>query len=405
MSASSSTSLLHHLTKWRRFWRGRGYATSSGIAKHGIPLDPPTKSRASGERAPDGHRSPHFRKGRRAQALGEGGAQACGGIERQEASSEVADLNVPVPSALRKTSVPEDGVHLGAQEGDVFVGRQRELAELEAGLGDALAGRGRVFLIGGEAGIGKTRLVDELASRARDRGARVLWGRCWEAGGAPAYWPWVQALRSYVRDQDPETLLVQLGSGAPDIAQVLPELRDQFPEVRVSASSDPEGARFRLFDSTVAFLRIAAGVQPLVLVLDDLQAADAPSLLLLRFVASEIDDTHLLLVGLYRDDGPENPHLTSTVAEVARHMATRQTSLAGLERPDVAALIQATVDVQVPPAVIEAVQGQTEGNPLYVNEVIRLLVAEGRLEDTDEATLARAEIPARIREVIGRRLG
>ena len=317
----------------------------------------------------------------------------------------MADLNVPVPSALRKTSVPEDGVHLGAQEGDVFVGRQRELAELEAGLGDALAGRGRVFLIGGEAGIGKTRLVDELSSRARDRGARVLWGRCWEAGGAPAYWPWVQALRSYVRDQDPETLLVQLGSGAPDIAQVLPELRDQFPEVRVSASSDPEGARFRLFDSTVAFLRIAAGVQPLVLVLDDLQAADAPSLLLLRFVASEIDDTHLLLVGLYRDDGPENPHLTSTVAEVARHMATRQTSLAGLERPDVAALIQATVDVQVPPAVIEAVQGQTEGNPLYVNEVIRLLVAEGRLEDTDEATLARAEIPARIREVIGRRLG
>src|SRR5439155_5745630 len=149
--------------------------------------------------------------------------------------------------------------------------------------------------------------------------------------------------------QDPETLLVQLGSGAPDIAQVLPELRDQFPEVRVSASSDPEGARFRLFDSTVAFLRIAAGVQPLVLVLDDLQAADAPSLLLLRFVASEMDDAHVLVVGLYRDDVPENPQLTSTVAEVARNVATRQISLSGLGRPDVATLIETTVDARVPP--------------------------------------------------------
>src|SRR5438093_13204501 len=113
--------------------------------------------------------------------------------EDRKAGSELrgADLNVPVPSASRKTSMPDDEVHPDAQETDVFVGRTRELAELEAGLGDALAGRGRVFLIGGEAGIGKTRLVDELSSRAKDREARVLWGRCWEAGGAPAYWPWV----------------------------------------------------------------------------------------------------------------------------------------------------------------------------------------------------------------------
>ncbi len=292
----------------------------------------------------------------------------------------------------------------GAQEADVFVGRERELAELEAGLGDALAGRGRLFLIGGEPGIGKTRLVDELSSRAKGRGARVLWGRCWEAGGAPAYWPWVQALRSYVREQDPDTLLVQFGSGAPDIAQILPELQDLLPELRLPVPSDPEGARFRLFDSMFDLLRTVAQVQPLVLVLDDLQAADAPSLLLLRFVASEMDDAHVLVVGLYRDDVPENPQLTSTVAEVARNVATRQISLSGLGRPDVATLIETTVDARVPPAVIEAVQERTEGNPLFVSEVIRLLVAERRLEDTGEATMARAAIPARIREVIGRRL-
>src|SRR6266516_2781422 len=105
-----------------------------------------------------------------------------------------------------------------ARTAGVFVGRERELRELEAGLEDALSGRGRLFLIGGEPGIGKSRLADELATLAKERGARVLWGRCWEAGGAPAYWPWIQALRAYVREQHPDTLLVQFGSRAPDIA-------------------------------------------------------------------------------------------------------------------------------------------------------------------------------------------
>ena len=78
----------------------------------------------------------------------------------------------------------------------VFVGREVELEELSAGLEDAFAGRGRLFLISGEPGIGKSRLADELANRAVEQGAVVLVGRCWEAGGAPAFWPWVQALRA-----------------------------------------------------------------------------------------------------------------------------------------------------------------------------------------------------------------
>src|SRR6266516_2600557 len=222
-----------------------------------------------------------------------------------------------------------------ARTAGVFVGRERELGELEAGLDDALSGRGRLFLIGGEPGIGKSRLADELAGRARLRGARVLWGRCWEAGGAPAYWPWIQAIRSYVRDQGPETLISQFGSGAADIAWMIPEIQDLLPELGAPAALDSEGARFRLFDSTTTFLRNVGRAQPLLLVLDDLHAADAPSLLLLRFVASELDDAHILIVGLYRDDVPDNPQLTSTVAEVARNVATRQISLSGLGRHDV----------------------------------------------------------------------
>src|SRR5262249_45671565 len=93
-----------------------------------------------------------------------------------------------------------------------FVGRERELAGLLAGLEGVLSGRAQFFLIGGEPGIGKSRLADELAARARDRGALVLWGRCWEAGGAPAFWPWVQSLRFLLRDCDRRTLRSVLGT-------------------------------------------------------------------------------------------------------------------------------------------------------------------------------------------------
>ena len=117
---------------------------------------------------------------------------------------------------------------------------QRELAALVGALDDALAGRGRLVLIAGEPGIGKSRLADELVRDAEARGARVLIGRCWEAGGAPAYWPWVQSLRSYIRETEPEALRAQLGAGASDLAQLLPELREIFPEL-----PEPIGAGLR----------------------------------------------------------------------------------------------------------------------------------------------------------------
>src|SRR5262249_51431325 len=89
-----------------------------------------------------------------------------------------------------------------APGGTLFVGRERELAELGDGLDAALGGGGRLFLVSGERGIGKTRLVDELSAVAAAQGALVLWGRCWEGGGAPAYWPWLQLIRGYRRAVD-----------------------------------------------------------------------------------------------------------------------------------------------------------------------------------------------------------
>ena len=283
----------------------------------------------------------------------------------------------------------------GETSSTVLVGRGRELGELAAGLEDAFAGRGRLFLLEGEPGIGKSRLAEELTVRARARGAQVLVGRCWEAGGAPAYWPWMQSIRAHVRDSAATALGAQLGAGAADLVQILPELRQRFPDLP-PPPLDPEGARFRLFEATAAFLHNAGEQRPLVLVLDDLHAADAPSLLLLRFVARELGSTRMLLVGAFRNVDPvPGEALTEMLADVAREPVTRRLSLQGLSESEVAEYVQLTASDLASPRLVAAVHGRTEGNPLFVGETVRLLSVEG------EPPRA---IPQSVRDVIARRL-
>ena len=282
-----------------------------------------------------------------------------------------------------------------------FVGRERELGELVAALDDAVRGRGRLVLIGGEPGIGKSRLADELAARAREQGAQVLVGRCWEAGGAPAFWPWIQVLRTRTRGRDGELLHAELGAGAPDVAQIVPELRDLLPGLPEPASLGPEGARFRLFDAVASFLRNTAEAEPLLVVLDDLHAADAPSLLLLRFVARQLGTSRVLILGAYRDVDPTlSEPLAGALTDLAREPATRTLSLRGLDETDVARFIELTTAHAPAVSLVESVYAETEGNPLFVGEIVRLLDAEGRLD----GPTTRLAIPETLTEVIGRRL-
>jgi len=292
------------------------------------------------------------------------------------------------------------------QSGSFFVGRDRELRELLEALAEAASGRGRLVLVGGQPGIGKSRLADELATRARERGHLVLWGRGWEDAGAPPYWPWVQALRAYLRSTDTEEVRRHLGSGAADVAQMLPELRVLFPDLPPPADTGPEAARFQLFDSTATLLRNAARAQPLLVVLDDLQAADAPSILFLRFLASQLGDMSLLVVGTYRDVEltPEHP-LTSAIAEVAREPFTRMLVLAGLEPDAVGQFIELAAKVTPHGRLVAAVWRETSGNPLFVGEAVRLLSAEGRLNEVADPLSLRVAVPAGVRAVIARRIG
>src|SRR5919204_3609871 len=282
-------------------------------------------------------------------------------------------------------------------------GGEPELAELMAGFDDAFAGRGRLFLVVGEPGIGKSRLAEEVMRHARARGARVLVGRCWEAGGAPAYWPWLQALRTYVRESDQATLRAQLGAGAADLAQIVPELRERFPDLPEPAATESEGARFRLFDATAEFVRNASGQQPIVVVLDDLHAADAPSLLLLRFLARELNSMHTLVVGAYRDVDPTlRDPLREFLAEVSREPATRRLSLRGLDESDVEQYVELTASEIASPELAATLHQGTEGNPLFLGETVRLLSLEG--VPSDSTAPVRVAIPQTVREVIARRL-
>jgi len=205
-----------------------------------------------------------------------------------------------------------------------FVGRERELDELRRALTDAEAGQGRVVLLGGEPGIGKSRLADELVSIARDRGHVVAWGRVWEAVGAPPYWPWVQVLRPLIRGGTDDSLRELLGPGARDVAQILPELRERIAEIPSSIEADSDSARFQLFDSTATFLRNVGERRPLVVVLDDMHAADLPSIRLLRFVAGQVAGAHLLLMATYRDlELVHRSAIAVELEEITREPTTR----------------------------------------------------------------------------------
>ena len=209
----------------------------------------------------------------------------------------------------------------------------------------------------------------------------MLVGRCWEAGGAPAYWPWVQALRAYVARRERRGA-AQLGAGAADLAAAAARARRARPDLPAPAL-DSDGARFRLFEAVGAFLRRAAEARPLVLVLDDLHAADEPSLLLLRFVAREIAGSRLLIVGAYRDVDPTlSEPLTAALAELVREPHSVPDRARRAERARRRRVHRAR-DAATRPAdeLVAAIHAETEGNPLFVAEVVRLLDAEGRLGD------------------------
>ena len=332
--------------------------------------------------------------------------------ERPDSADDVVATLEAIDTGSEQVAGGHDGTDSASLEsmaGGVFVGRHKEVDQLKAKFENSLSGRGGMVALVGEPGIGKTRTSLELETYAGLRNAQVLWGRCYEGSGAPPYWPWVQAIRSYLTNHEPDELRQQMGSTASVISEIVTDVKDRLPDVQKPTElDDPESARFRLFDSIATFLKNAGQVKPIVLILDDLHWADKPSLMLLEFVARELASSRVMIVGTYRDMELNRRHpLAVTLGDLTRERLFERVLLRGLTRADVARFVE--IAAGVPPAngLVDAIHTQTEGNPLFVTETVRLLIQEGEFA-ADQSSRSDSSwnirIPEGVREVIGRRL-
>ncbi|MDR3454251.1 MAG: AAA family ATPase [Rhodoferax sp.] len=293
-----------------------------------------------------------------------------------------------------------------------FVGRERELAVLDTLLTRALAGSGGAAALAGEPGIGKTYTAQMLARRAAARGMQVLWGRCNEEPGAPSYWPWLEVMQGWLDSHDDAVVRRTLLHAAPALAEIVPDVARRFPDLPpLLPTTDPLQTRFRLFNAITEFWKRAALEQPLLLILDNLHWADASSLRLLEFLAPDLDACRMLLLVTYRDMALSRQHpLSGTLGELARHRPFERLRLSGLSRDETALVMKLAVGGAVPPSLLDRVHEQTEGNPLFVSEMTRLLLQEKALDagPGGSSTASRAgrllRIPEGIKEVIGQRL-
>jgi DNA-binding CsgD family transcriptional regulator/tetratricopeptide (TPR) repeat protein len=196
-----------------------------------------------------------------------------------------------------------------------------------------------------------------------------------------------------------------MGPGAADIAEVVSEVRDKLPGLEPPPALPPEQARFRLFDSTTTFLTNAAQSQPLMLVLDDLHWADKPSLLLLQFLARQLTESYLLVVGCYRDLELSRQHpLSATLAQLSRLPVFQRELLLGISQEDTGQFIEMTTGIRLSPQLVETIHAHTEGNPFFLKEMTRLLSERGELRAAEVGGPRGIRIPQGVREAIGQRL-
>lgn len=295
-----------------------------------------------------------------------------------------------------------------------FVGREHELASLRDAVEHSLSGRGSMLMIVGEPGIGKTRLAEEAGVYARLRGAQLLIGRCYESEASLPYIPFVQAIRSYVTVRAPDALREELGDGAADVAKLVSEIRQRIPDLPEAPQAEPEQERFRLFESVTSFLVAASMATPLVLLLDDLHWADKPSLLLLQHLARKVPASRLIVLGTYRDVELDRRHpLSEVLASLRRDHAFERILLRGLSVEEVAVMLEAQAQHALGPRGIplaQAIHRESEGNPFFIEEIVRHLVETGGLYRRGDQWAIGADriedlgIPEGIKEVIGRRL-
>ena len=269
-------------------------------------------------------------------------------------------------------------------------------------------------MLAGEPGIGKTRAATEVARFVHEQGGTVLYGHSDEEGVIP-YQPFVEALAALVNSWPPNDVAGRLGDHAAALARLVPDISTYAPVASPSAGSDPETERYRLFEAIRHLLREASVEAPLLLVLDDLHWADKPSLLLLLHLLRAGGESPLMILGTYRDVELDRRHpLAEVLAGLRREQSYKRIALRGLSSEAVQELLESLARHQMDEVGARFAMGvheETEGNPFFIEEIVRHLIetgvlyrnAEGRWV-SDVASAAEIDIPEGVREVIGRRL-
>lgn len=298
---------------------------------------------------------------------------------------------------------------LALGERTAFIGRERELEQLRRQWERVRSGERRLVFLRGEPGIGKTRLAAEFALIIHAEGATVLFGRCDESAVIP-YQPFVEALRHYVATCPIGELRAQLGATGAELTGLVPELAQRLPDLPSLGTVDRDREAYRLYDAFATLSAKASRVGPVILVLDDLHWADEPTVRLLRQIVRSQEQGPLLILGTYREtELPRTHPLAKALADLRRDRAFERVSVTGLDEDNVGELIGAWAGRGAPPAFVRAVHELTEGNPFFIEEVLRHLAETGAIYERDgrwttHLTVDRMGIPEGVKDVIGRRV-
>ncbi len=262
----------------------------------------------------------------------------------------------------------------------ILLGRDRQLDVFRQTAADVAAGHGQAMSLAGDAGIGKSRLVRELAARLEQDGWVVLQGNCFERDQALPYGPVAELLRHAFGGAPPSAVVEQLGARAADLARVLPELTRLLSVDREPVRTDPEQDRWRLFQSVIEVLGEAASHAPALLIVEDVHWADDASLDLLHSFARTLARRRVLLLLTYRSDEVHRP-LGQLLEGLERERLIHEVRLPPLEPVEVDGMLQATLGLSRSPRrdFLEQVNSLTEGNPFFVEELVRTLIADGQL--------------------------
>jgi predicted ATPase len=289
-----------------------------------------------------------------------------------------------------------------------FVGRQDECAVLRRCLAQAQNGAGGVVIVGGPPGIGKTRTSREIGEEARRQGFVVLAGNCYDREDAVPFVPFVELLEmALARAPSPAAVHELLGEQAAELTRLLPQLRRLLPDLPAPLPVSAEQSRRLLFNAVVELIARQSKLRPLLLLLEDLHWADEGTLALLVHLGRSIGRLPVLIIATHRDDDIDmKPPLTKAMGELTRLRVVERIQLRGLPQGAVAEMIEDISGRAPAPALVDLIYSNTDGNPLFVEELIRHLGPS----PSNHALLERGEqvaldLPHSLRLVIGRRLG